>query len=178
MLHGVGNVKRQDLRGWLETAPVSGHAKFVYIVLLAHADGAGWSYPSVSTLAHFTGSGMTTVRAALRELETAGEVIRQVRAGHPTGYLCTANPNVSRWGAPRMTPSPGDGNPIENPIENPIASRLQKELEGIGRGNGDAIDADSGPIEREIELVEIRAQRAAIVGTARAQHHRERKGNL
>lgn len=165
-------MKRADLRTWLAVTPVSGHARIVYIGLLAHADNGGWSCPSIPTIAAMFGLGTTTVRVALRELEAAGQVTRTPRDGMPTGYTLTANPNVTRW----PTPTPGVGHPNADPNADPNATRREKELEGIRRNGArePGCDPDAPPApEAQLDLATLHERRGQIVGAARKQQRKK-----
>jgi DNA-binding transcriptional regulator YhcF (GntR family) len=61
-------------------APVSGNAKLVYSYLCKCADIEGKSYPSHKAIAAYAGIGVTTVKKALAELESAGLISIQGQA--------------------------------------------------------------------------------------------------
>jgi biotin operon repressor len=101
---------------------LSAAARFVLVMLDAHANGAGKAWQSVATLSDETGFGTTAVREALRELEAAGEIVTvEPRKGKSTVYwICGQGHQPQRqalphpngiWTEPQrmsdLTPTPG-----------------------------------------------------------------------
>lgn len=87
-------------------------ARLVLVAVAQHADGAGRGRPSVPRLAAMTGYSPSTVRAALRRLEAAGELLVERVAGRASRYVvAVVDPTGSRRGPHRETaptpPAPG-----------------------------------------------------------------------
>lgn len=182
MLYGVGNVNRiAELRAYLTATDASVPARLVFTALSVHANGEPPSARlSMPTLARETGSSRSTVWRALRELEQRGDIVGEYIEGTATRFTLTwasgydpYQPDTST--GVTVTPPPvSNGAPTGvKQAQNPCHSDTHNEL-NVTTTRDD--DPDPERDRREIELIEIRAQRAAIVGGARAQHHRERKG--
>lgn len=89
-------------------APVSGPARFCYLVLCRYADGEGASWPSIARLAADQKCSRSRVKMSLRELEKAGLLEIQIRDPRQTNVYVLKTP-PGHLVAPR---SPGDPTPV------------------------------------------------------------------
>lgn len=65
----------------------------VILIGIANHDGDGGAWPSVATLAKYANVTERNVQAALRRLESLGEVVVHLKAGGPSGMPAFKRPN-------------------------------------------------------------------------------------
>lgn len=122
-------MNRSELRGWLNGSKAVGPARFVFVVLALHADPSGCAWPSVGTLADLTAMSESTVRRGLSELETAGDVVRELRPGRSTVYQLCPHPSHSDTPTPvtvtGLVQSQGRASPVKS-SSNPSHCDTQK----------------------------------------------------
>lgn len=110
-----------------------GTAKLVLIGVANH-DGDGGSWPSLATLAKYSGVTVRNVQKALRELEVLGEIRTHLQAG---GTGRTANyerPNLYDF----LLRCPGDCDRTSSHRTPPVASDTPRGSDATGGGVSDA----------------------------------------
>jgi hypothetical protein len=146
---------------------VSGLARFVFVMLDAHANKRGEAWPSVATLARGTGFGTTKVRAALRELVDAKLVSATVVKGHPTVYtlsfftFSTPTPPVDPPQHTSVDPTPTRNGTDPNTFRGvPQHTSVDEGIEGYEAPEF----SDGAETETQMSVEEIRRRRKEILG--------------
>jgi hypothetical protein len=119
-------IRKKERREWFYSynmifeAPVSEHAKIIYLYLCRCADGEGQSFPSYNTMGKKCGiRSRQTVANAIKELESFGLLVREQRKKENGGQTSNLYTIYDTPVQQMDTPCPANGHPPVQQMDTP-----------------------------------------------------------